>query len=57
ENFTAHEQVSAICISYYWHFVDVVWIVLFFIVYMLDPILSLGNSGHVIPVDFNWRVF
>ena len=57
ETFTAHEQISAICISYYWHFVDVVWIVLFFIVYMLDPILSLGNSGHVIPVDFNWRVF
>ena len=57
ENFTSHEQVSAICISYYWHFVDVVWIVLFFIVYMLDPIMALGDSGHAIPVTFNWSIF
>ncbi len=32
DSFTAHEQVSAICISYYWHFVDVVWIGLFSVV-------------------------
>lgn len=57
EEFTQHEQVSAICISYYWHFVDIVWIVLFFIVYMLDPLSNLFNSGHFIPVDFDWRIF
>ncbi|ACU85250.1 heme/copper-type cytochrome/quinol oxidase, subunit 3 [Brachybacterium faecium DSM 4810] len=57
DSFTSHEQVSAICVSYYWHFVDVVWIVLFFIVYMLDPIMSLGGSDHVIPVTFNWSIF
>lgn len=43
--FTAHEKISAICVSYYWHFVDVVWIGLFFVVYLLDPI-----SGNV-PLD------
>jgi len=57
DSFTAHEKISAICVSYYWHFVDVVWIVLFFVVYMLDPIMSLGDSSHVIPVDFVWRIF
>ena len=57
ESFTAHEQVSAICISYYWHFVDIVWIVLFFVVYMLDPILTGASSGHVVPVDFDWTIF
>ncbi|EWS82902.1 cytochrome c oxidase subunit 3 [Brachybacterium phenoliresistens] len=49
EKFTHHEQVSAICISYYWHFVDVVWIGLFSIVYLLDPIM-----GHV---PWNLSVF
>jgi cytochrome c oxidase subunit III len=29
------EAVSAIVISYYWHFVDVVWIALFLIIYVL----------------------
>nr|WP_018654852.1 heme-copper oxidase subunit III [Actinomadura flavalba] len=32
-----HEQAtSAIVVSYYWHFVDVVWIGLFFVIYLLD---------------------
>jgi cytochrome c oxidase subunit 3 len=32
-----HEQAtSAIVVSYYWHFVDVVWIGLFSVVYLLD---------------------
>ncbi|WP_106506668.1 cytochrome c oxidase subunit 3 [Brachybacterium timonense] len=57
ETFTQHEQVSAICVSYYWHFVDVVWIGLFSIVYLLDPIMSAADSGHVIPVDFVWKLF
>jgi cytochrome c oxidase subunit 3 len=38
--FTQHEQISAVCISYYWHFVDVVWIGLFFVVYLMDPLLN-----------------
>ena len=57
EKFTAHEKVSAICVSYYWHFVDIVWVGLFFIVYLLDPIMTGTSSGHEIPVDFNWTIF
>jgi cytochrome c oxidase subunit 3 len=30
-----YEATSAIVVSYYWHFVDVVWIALFLIVYVL----------------------
>lgn len=31
-----HEQtVSAMAVSYYWHFVDAIWIVLFFVLYVL----------------------
>ncbi len=29
------EATSAIVVSYYWHFVDVVWIALFFVIYVL----------------------
>ena len=57
KTFTQHEQVSAICVSYYWHFVDVVWVALFFIVYLLDPIMAAGNPDHVIPVTMNWTIF
>lgn len=35
KRFGHHEATSAIVVSYYWHFVDVVWIVLFGIVYFL----------------------
>ena len=35
KNFGHHEITGAIVTSYYWHFVDVVWIVLFAIVYFL----------------------
>jgi cytochrome c oxidase subunit III len=38
-NFTHKEAVTAIVVSYYWHFVDVVWIGLFFIIYIL-PLLG-----------------
>ncbi|NYJ66762.1 cytochrome c oxidase subunit 3 [Pseudoclavibacter chungangensis] len=31
----ARESTSALCISYYWHFVDVVWVALFFVIYLL----------------------
>ena len=34
--FTHEQAVSAIVVSYYWHFVDVVWIGLFATIY-LDP--------------------
>jgi cytochrome c oxidase subunit III len=32
---THEQQVSAIVVSYYWHFVDVVWIGLFFTIYII----------------------
>lgn len=50
KSFGHHEAVSAICVSYYWHFVDVVWVGLFFVVYLMDPIF---NSA----VPFNWSFF
>ncbi len=33
--FTHREATSAIVVSYYWHFVDVVWIGLFLVIYIL----------------------
>ena len=35
KRFGHHEATSAIVTSYYWHFVDVVWIGLFFVIYIL----------------------
>lgn len=35
KNFTHREATSSIVVSYYWHFVDVVWILLFFVIYFL----------------------
>jgi cytochrome c oxidase subunit 3 len=35
KNFGHKEATSAIVVSYYWHFVDVVWIGLFTIIYLL----------------------
>lgn len=35
KHFTHKEAVSAIVISYYWHFVDVVWLGLFAVIYIL----------------------
>ena len=35
KRFAHHEATSAIVTSYYWHFVDVVWIGLFFVIYIL----------------------
>lgn len=36
KTFTHHDATSAIVVSYYWHFVDVVWIALFLVVYVLQ---------------------
>jgi cytochrome c oxidase subunit 3 len=33
--FTHDQEVAAVVVSYYWHFVDVVWIGLFFVIYVL----------------------
>lgn len=33
--FTHEQAVSAMVISYYWHFVDVIWIILFAVIYLL----------------------
>jgi cytochrome c oxidase subunit III len=35
KGFTREQQVSAIVVSYYWHFVDVVWIGLFTTIYLI----------------------
>jgi cytochrome c oxidase subunit 3 len=35
KNFGHKEATSAIVVSYYWHFVDVVWVGLFFVIYVL----------------------
>jgi cytochrome c oxidase subunit 3 len=35
KNFGHKEATSAIVVSYYWHFVDVVWIALFAVIYLL----------------------
>ena len=35
KNFRHKEATSSIVVSYYWHFVDVVWIVLFLVIYFL----------------------
>lgn len=35
KNFTHKEATSAIVVSYYWHFVDVVWVLLFGVIYFL----------------------
>lgn len=34
--FTHEQATSAIVVSYYWHFVDVVWIFLFFTIYVVQ---------------------
>ncbi|MBD2761421.1 MULTISPECIES: aa3-type cytochrome oxidase subunit III [unclassified Candidatus Sulfotelmatobacter] len=36
KRFGHYEATSAIVVSYYWHFVDVVWIVLFILVYFIQ---------------------
>jgi len=35
KRFTHREAVTAISVSYYWHFVDVVWVGLFLVIYVL----------------------
>lgn len=35
KNFSHKEATTAIVVSYYWHFVDVVWVGLFFVIYIL----------------------
>jgi cytochrome c oxidase subunit 3 len=36
QNFTHEQAVTAIVVSYYWHFVDIVWIGLFATIYLLQ---------------------
>ena len=50
KNFGHHEEVSAHCVSYYWHFVDVIWVALFAVVYLLDPLI-------LQTIDGNWVFF
>jgi cytochrome c oxidase subunit 3 len=34
--FTPAQATAAIVVSYYWHFVDIVWIALFAMIYLLQ---------------------
>ena len=36
KNFGPHEATTTIVVSYYWHFVDVVWIALFSVIYIIQ---------------------
>jgi cytochrome c oxidase subunit 3 len=36
KNFGTHEATTTIVVSYYWHFVDVVWIALFAVIYLVQ---------------------
>jgi len=36
KRFGTHEATTTIVVSYYWHFVDVVWIALFLVIYVLQ---------------------
>lgn len=42
--FTHEQAMSAVAISYYWHFVDVVWIVLFSVIYG-GPLFNMFIGG------------
>ena len=44
--FTHEQAVSAIVVSYYWHFVDVVWIALFATIYLIAS----GSAGTAPPI-------
>jgi cytochrome c oxidase subunit 3 len=35
KNFTLKEETTAVVVSYYWHFVDIVWIALFIVIYVV----------------------
>ena len=36
KRFGHRESTFAVCVSYYWHFVDIVWVALFAIIYLLQ---------------------
>jgi cytochrome c oxidase subunit III len=40
--FTPAQATAAIVVSYYWHFVDIVWVGLFFMIYLLERLAGLG---------------
>ncbi|MDO5630080.1 MAG: cytochrome c oxidase subunit 3, partial [Mobilicoccus sp.] len=37
--YTHAQATGAVVTSYYWHFVDVVWVALFFVIYILEFIV------------------
>ena len=47
KTFTHEQQVSAIVVSYYWHFVDVVWIGLFTTIYLIHYRSHDGTSSEL----------
>jgi cytochrome c oxidase subunit 3 len=36
--FTREQMVNSVVVSYYWHFVDIIWIILFAVIYLLELI-------------------
>jgi cytochrome c oxidase subunit 3 len=34
--FTREQLVNSIVVSYYWHFVDAIWVILYFVIYLLE---------------------
>ena len=36
--FTREQMVNSVVVSYYWHFVDIIWIILFAVIYLLEMI-------------------
>ena len=47
--FTHEQAVSAVVVSYYWHFVDVVWIALFGVIYLLAVTQHNHRIGASVP--------
>ncbi len=52
KRFGHHEATTAIVVSYYWHFVDVVWIALFAVIYLL-PVTAPASRPTGTPHPFH----
>ena len=48
--FTHEQAISAIVVSYYWHFVDIVWVGLFATIYLIQGVkVHLTSSTRSLP--------
>jgi cytochrome c oxidase subunit I+III len=46
-SFSSRNNGTVDAVSYYWHFVDVVWVFLYFTFHLL-PLPALGGTGSVV---------